>query len=77
MRWSKRRDGAVTVYDDGATTDVVVVEPTVENFSPTRAGRCRCGAQLDFRRTANGAEVFCFHCHSVLARINLGAKVHR
>jgi hypothetical protein len=77
MRWSERRDGAVTVYDDGATTDTVIIEPVVENFTPTRAGRCRCGAQLDFRRTGNGAEVCCFRCHTTLARIELGTKVHR
>jgi hypothetical protein len=55
----------------------MIVEPVVEGFTPTHAGRCRCGAQLDFRRTANGAEVFCFHCHTALARIELGTKVHR
>jgi hypothetical protein len=79
MRWSERRDGAVAVYDDDTRVpdDMIVVEAVVEEFTPTHAGRCRCGAQLDFRRTAYGAEVFCFHCHTTLARIDLGTKVHQ
>ena len=77
MRWSERRDGAVAVYDENDDQDLMIVEPVVEEFTPTHAGRCRCGAQLDFRRTANGAEVFCFRCHTTLARIDLGTKVHR
>jgi hypothetical protein len=77
MRWSERHDGGLTIFDESDDQDLMIVEPVVEGFTPTHAGRCRCGAQLDFRRTANGAEVFCFYCHSVLARIDLGTKVHR
>jgi hypothetical protein len=38
-----RRDGAVAIYDDTDTTDnMMIVEPIVTTFTPTRDGRCDC-----------------------------------
>jgi hypothetical protein len=82
MRWSSRRDGATAVYDEAPAyepggDDMIVVEPIITSFVPTRDGRCGCGAPLDFRCAAAGAEVFCFRCHAVIARVELGTRVHR
>jgi hypothetical protein len=79
MRWSSRRDGATTVFDDTVINDdMIVVEPVVTAFTPTRDGRCGCGGKLDFRRMTDGvSEVYCFRCHTALARVDLGTRVHR
>jgi hypothetical protein len=78
MRWSERRDGAVAVYDENDDQDLMIVEPVVERLTPTHAGRCRCGGALSFRCVTDGTnEIFCFRCHTTLARIELGAKVYR
>jgi hypothetical protein len=80
MRWSFRRDGAIALYDDtDINDDMLIVEPTVESFSPTRDGWCaRCGGPFSFRCATDGvSEVFCFRCHTALARLNLGTRVHR
>jgi hypothetical protein len=79
MRWSERRDGCVAVYDDatGVDDDVLIIEPIVTAFTP--GSRCdRCGGALGFRCAADGtSEIHCLLCHSVRARLSLGAKVHR
>jgi hypothetical protein len=79
MRWNPRRDGATAVYDDTDTVDdLIIIEPTITSFAPTRAGRCDCGGPLDFRCATDGtSEICCLRCHAVLARIGLGTTVHR
>jgi hypothetical protein len=78
MRWSERRDGAVAVYDDTTINDdMMIIEPIITAFTPD--GWCsRCGGALGFRCATDGtSEIQCLRCHSVLARIDLGTKVHR
>jgi hypothetical protein len=79
MRWSSRRDGAVAVYDETDDKDLMIVEPIVTAFTPTRNGRCDCcGGLLDLRCATDGtSEICCLRCHAVLARIGLGTTVHR
>jgi hypothetical protein len=77
MRWSERRDGAVTIYDDTDTNDdMLVVEPTITAFMPT--GRCDCrGGAISIRCAIGGTfEVYCLLCHKAHARFDLGTKVH-
>jgi hypothetical protein len=79
MRWSKGRSGVVSVYGDTDvnSNDMLIIEPIVTAFTPD--GWCsRCSGALGFRRATDGTnEIFCFRCHGVLARIDLGTKVHR
>jgi hypothetical protein len=79
MRWSSRRDGATTVFDDTViNNDMIVVEPIITSFVPTRDGRCGCGGKLGFRcATDSTGEIYCFRCHAVSARIDLSTRVHR
>jgi hypothetical protein len=69
MRWSERKDGGVTIYDD---TDLLVVEPTITAFKPT--GWCDCRS---IRCAVGGIfEIYCLRCHKAHARFDLGTKVH-
>jgi hypothetical protein len=55
MRWNSRRDGAVAIYDENDDRDLMVVEPILTSFTPTREGQCDCGGALGFRCTTDGA----------------------
>jgi hypothetical protein len=76
MRWSSRRDGAVTVYDTDTTDDMLIIEPIIVAFTPD--GWCdRCGGTLSVRRATDGtSEIQCLCCHHVCVRFNLGTRVH-
>ena len=75
MRWSSKRDGAVTIYNDADTNDdMLVVGPVVVAFAPAR--RRTCDAALGHRHAIDGTvEVYCLACHVVHARFTLGTVV--
>jgi hypothetical protein len=77
MRWNRRRDGCIAIFDKSDDQELMIVEPVVTAFTP--AGWCdRCSGALGFRCATDGTnEIFCFCCHSVRARVDLGTKVHR
>jgi hypothetical protein len=75
MRWSERKDGAVTVFGD-TDDDMLVVEPIITAFMPT--GRCDCrGGAISIRCGIGGIfEIYCPRCHKAHARFDLGTNVH-
>jgi hypothetical protein len=76
MQCHARRDGATAITDDA--NDLLIVEPTIASFMPAKDTRCpRCSGKLAHRRAIDGQyEVVCLGCHAVLARVELGTKVH-
>jgi hypothetical protein len=76
------RNGTLVISEDADDGDRIIVEPTINTFSPVRGTlHCVCGAPLEpwsVRCTAaDSAELSCHRCHRVLGTIGLGVNTYR
>jgi hypothetical protein len=79
MRESLRRDGCVALHPNDDDNDVAIVEPVLVKFIPRNLHCGCCGAPQrpwSWHVVDDGAELICHACHSELAAVELGTKVH-